>query len=173
MQTTDIKDESIKSSFLPLVCDDAELLILGSLPSEASLAAAEYYAHPRNRFWQMLAAIFNEPQPQDYDAKKSLLRRHRIVLWDVAKSARRNGSLDTAIKDVVVNEIDTLLIANPNIKTICFNGQKAFALFKSHFPMNEDINYHLMPSTSPANAAFSFQRLCQEWQKILKKLIIS
>jgi len=152
-----------KNSFAPLVEADSETLILGSLPGEASLAAMEYYAHPRNRFWSMLATVFYEPQPTDYEAKKALLRRNRIALWDMAKSAYRKGSLDSDISDVVVNEIDELLAAHPSLRIVCFNGQKAFALFRQHFTQCEDVAYYSLPSTSPANAACSFARLCCEW----------
>jgi hypoxanthine-DNA glycosylase len=159
---------TVKASFAPLVDADSTVLILGSLPGEASLAAAEYYAHPRNRFWKMLAAIFAEPQPEGYDAKKSLLRRHRIALWDMAKTARREGSLDSDISEAVVNEIDMLLETHPAITTVCFNGQKALALFRRHFMEKEGVNYHALPSTSPANAAYSFERICREWDKCLR-----
>jgi hypoxanthine-DNA glycosylase len=158
----------LKSSFRPLVEADSEVLILGSLPGEASLAATEYYAHPRNRFWKMLAAVFAELQPEDYEAKKSLLRRHRIALWDMAKTACREGSLDSDISEVTVNEIDLLLKEHPSIKTVCFNGQKAFALFRQYFEKQGAINYFALPSTSPANAAYSFERICSEWGACLK-----
>jgi hypoxanthine-DNA glycosylase len=158
-----------KSSFAALVEPDSKILILGSLPGDASLAAVEYYAHPRNRFWKMLATVFNESQPEDYEAKKSLLRRYRIALWDMAKDARREGSLDSDISEVVVNEIDTLLETHPSIKTICFNGQKAYSLFRQHFTEKEGVNYHALPSTSPANAAYSFERICKEWSDCLKE----
>jgi len=157
-----------KRSFAPLVEPDSETLILGSLPGEASLAAVEYYAHPRNRFWRMLAAVFEEPLPTGYEAKKALLRRHRIALWDMAKSAHRKGSLDSDITEVVVNEIDALLAAHPFIRTVCFNGQKAHALFRRHFRQRPDITYHPLPSTSPANASCPFERLCQEWRPRLR-----
>ncbi|MDR1718758.1 MAG: DNA-deoxyinosine glycosylase [Dysgonamonadaceae bacterium] len=157
-----------KSSFAPLVEHDSEILILGSLPGEVSLAAVEYYAHPRNRFWKMLATVFAEPQPQDYDEKKSLLRRHRVALWDMAKTAFREGSLDSDMSDVIVNEVDKLIDKHPTIKTVCFNGQKASLLFRQHFTEKEGIVYHTLPSTSPANASYSFERICNEWGKYLK-----
>ncbi|MDR3250569.1 MAG: DNA-deoxyinosine glycosylase [Tannerella sp.] len=157
----------MKKSFAPLVSDDTEILILGSMPGDASIAAGEYYAHPRNRFWKMMATLTGEPLPVSYEEKKDLLKRHKTGLWDLAKTAKRKGSLDTNISDATVNDIDGLLKDHPKIKAVGFNGGKAQTLFKANFRQREGINYIGLPSTSPANAGISFEQICEAWGKLL------
>ncbi|MDR1679678.1 MAG: DNA-deoxyinosine glycosylase [Prevotellaceae bacterium] len=158
---------ALKASFPPLVYTDTNILILGSLPGEASLAAQEYYAYPQNRFWKTIAAVTRESAPSCYDEKKRMLQKHRIGLWDLAKTARREGSLDSNMTDETVNDIDRLLQSFPQIHTVAFNGKKAQVLFDKNFNRNSGIRYLALPSTSPANAGFSFEKLCEAWQKII------
>lgn len=143
-----------KFSFPPIVTRDASLLILGTLPGEELLRLQQYYGHPRNHFWPLIAAIFGESVPSDYAARVALLKRHRCALWDVLESAERIGSSDAAIRNASVNPFATLLADYPNIRTIAFNGQKARDLFRRFVvkpglvPM-ENLATIDLPSSSP------------------------
>ena len=102
-------------SFPPLIYDDVEILILGSLPGKKSIELKEYYGHPRNRMWKILCTITNCDLPNDYASKKIFLQKNKIGLWDVASSAERKGSLDSNIKKETPNDVDNLLINYPSI----------------------------------------------------------
>ena len=116
----------VKFGLPPIVRSDARLLVLGSLPGDASLAARRYYAHPTNQFWRLLgAAIGEELQPLPYEARLERLRERRIALWDVIASASRRGSLDQAIRDAEHNRIDRLLHELTGLRAIAFNGSTA------------------------------------------------
>lgn len=156
----------VKQSFPPVLPTLPRILILGSLPGDLSLAQQQYYAHPQNRFWKVLFRLFEKDFSPDYDARIRLLHTHGIALWDVCASAIRPGSMDTAITDVIPNAIDRLLTENPSIQSVFFNGQKAQKLFDKHFHKEEHLHYITLPSTSPANAQFSLDRLIQHWQII-------
>lgn len=158
-----------KKSFGPISNPDTAILILGSMPGDKSLELSEYYGHARNRFWKVIAAITNNPLPLTYADKKELLARTSIGLWDVVHTADRKGSLDTAIKNEIPNDLDGFITRHPGLKVIAFNGAKSEALFNSYFKRKEGIRYVPLPSTSPANAAISFEKLCTVWQKILDK----
>lgn len=158
-----------KKSFEPISGPNTTILILGSMPGDKSLELSEYYGHARNRFWKVIAAITSNPLPLTYDEKKELLAQTNIGLWDVVHTADRKGSLDTAIKNEIPNDIDGFITRHPELKVIAFNGAKSEALFNSYFKRKEGIRYVSLPSTSPANAAISFEKLCTVWQKILDK----
>ncbi len=116
----------VKFGLPAIVPSDARLLVLGSLPGDASLAACRYYAHPTNQFWRLLgAAIGEELQALTYDDRLARLRERRIALWDVIASASRNGSLDQAIRDAQHNRIDQLLHELSDLRAIAFNGSTA------------------------------------------------
>ena len=116
----------VKFGLPPIVRNDARLLVLGSLPGDASLAARRYYAHPTNQFWRLLgAAIGEELQPLGYEQRLERLGERRIALWDVIASASRRGSLDQAIRDAEHNRIDHLLHELGNLRAIAFNGSTA------------------------------------------------
>jgi hypoxanthine-DNA glycosylase len=122
----------VKYSFPPIVTPDARLLILGTLPGEESLRLQQYYGHPRNHFWPLIAAIFGEAVPADYAERVDLLKRNRCALWDVLESAERIGSSDAAIRNATVNPFAAFFTDYPTIKTIAFNGQKARDLFRRY-----------------------------------------
>ena len=164
-----VEDKDIKRSFGPIVGDRAEVLILGSIPGDRSISDCEYYAHPQNRFWRVIASITGSDSIGCYEEKKQMLVNSRIALWDVAGEAVRKGSMDNAIRDAVPNDIAGLLQENKTIKTVVFNGKTAERLYDRHFDRLDGILYLSMPSTSPANATFSFDRLCNEWGKVLCK----
>jgi hypoxanthine-DNA glycosylase len=163
-------NNNITSGLAPIVSPEARVLILGSLPGSESIAKQQYYAKPTNRFWKILAILFNESIPITYTDKIEFLKRNKIALWDVIKQAERKGSLDSAIKDETVNDIALLLRENTSIRTIAFNGSKAAKTFSKYIGAI-DVDYEIkiitLYSTSPANAKFSLQDLVQNWKQIL------
>lgn len=157
----------LKQSFAPLSTPESRILVLGSLPGDTSLLLNEYYGHPRNRFWKVISEITGYRFPGSYDEKKALLAQTRIAVWDVAHKAVRKGSLDTAIEQEEPNNLEPFILAHRNLKTVAFNGQKAEKLFDKYFDRKPDIRYLSLPSTSPANAAISFENLCKAWSRLL------
>lgn len=147
----------------PIYNKDSNILILGSFPSVKSRQEKFFYAHPQNRFWKVVSTIFNEPIPQTIAEKKQMLLRNNIAVWDVIKSCDIVGSSDSSIENVAVNDIESLL-KSTNIKIIFANGDKAYKLFKKYFDNN--IGIIKLPSTSPANAQYNLERLCEEWKII-------
>ncbi len=146
----------------PFYNPDSKVLILGSFPSVKSREEGFYYAHPQNRFWKVLANIFNE----EITDKKAFLKKHQIALFDVCASCEIKGSSDASIKKVIPNDIKKL-IEESEIKVILLNGKTATNLFKK---MIKDIKIPTisLPSTSPANATYSLDKLIKEYE-IIKK----
>ncbi len=124
-------------SFPALSNPAAEVLLLGTMPGVLSLAINEYYGHPRNYFWKLLAAIFDEEIPPSYELKKALLQRNKIAVWDVLQACEREGSLDNNIRKENPNDFAAFLNEHPQIKLIAFNGQKAAAFFKNTWAFPE------------------------------------
>ncbi|MEH6650794.1 MAG: DNA-deoxyinosine glycosylase [Motiliproteus sp.] len=161
------------SSFDPVITDGAQVLILGSMPGLRSLEAQQYYAHPRNAFWPIMAELFGFDSALPYDERLRLLQIQRVALWDVLADCYRPGSLDSAIVEssIQANDFPTLLQRYPTLKAICFNGAKAEQSFRKHVrPLlgdsAEEITFQRLPSTSPAHASLSYdQKLCQ-WQVV-------
>lgn len=154
----------------PIGDADARVLILGSFPGEASLAAHEYYGHPRNHFWRLIGAVVGEPlQAFDYARRVERLRAHRIALWDVIAQCERLGSLDTAIRAEVANDIGGLLRRSPRIGSIAFNGGKAASYRKRVALIPEAARCTLLqlPSSSPANATHSLAVKEAAWMAAL------
>ena len=154
--------------FRPSIDEHCTHLILGSMPSVASLEAQQYYAHPQNRFWPMMARILEQaPPPADYPERLAMLRRHHIALWDSIAVCERKGSLDADIKNEQGNDFTALLAHYPHIHTICFNGGKSYQCFtKYNKPLlsRPDIHFHQLPSTSPANARWNMEKLTAAWR---------
>jgi hypoxanthine-DNA glycosylase len=155
-------------SFLPISNSNATILILGTMPSEQSLARNQYYGNPRNAFWKIIFTVFNTPFSTDYELRKRLLLENQIALWDVLQACVREGSLDSAIEQEIPNNFNSFLKAHPNIKQIYFNGQKAATYFKKYIPKDTHYNLTTLPSTSPAHAGKSFEIKLQEWSVILQ-----
>lgn len=157
------------SSFPPIGAPNAKLLILGSMPGQASLDANQYYAHPRNSFWPIMMDIFDAAQDLDYAARTEVLQANRIALWDTLESCERAGSLDAAITAEAVNDFAGFFANHPQITDIFFNGKKAEQVFK-RYVLNElesePYRFHVLPSTSPANASFSYAQKRAAWQVI-------
>ena len=157
------------TSFNYLIDDKTRILVIGTIPGEASLKAGEYYAHPRNAFWQIIADSFNNGVAfADYQSKKTCLKKYHIGLWDNLKFCQRQGSLDSQISQETPNDFETLLQNYPNIKLLLFNGQKSFAFFKKYHPLLlSQISYRILPSTSPANATQSYAEKLRAWHQAL------
>jgi hypoxanthine-DNA glycosylase len=161
-------ESSTKLSFEPISDCSTEVLILGSLPGEKSLAMHEYYAHPQNKFWRIIAAITNNHTPATYDDKLSMLITNKIGVWDVVREAKRIGSLDTNIVDEVPNNVDGFISRHTNLKVIGFNGTKSMKLFDKYFKRHEHLKYIHLPSSSPANARIKFDQICEKWRELLQ-----
>ena len=152
--------------FEPEYEKDSKILILGSFPSVKSREVKFYYGHPKNRFWKLLAALYEDHKPQTIEEKKSFLKAHKIALWDVIESCDITGSSDSSIRNVVPNDIAGVL-AQTNIKKIYANGKTAEKLYKKYIEPVTRQEIIGLPSTSPANAACSFERLMEVWKQIL------
>lgn len=148
----------------PVFDKNSRILILGSFPSVKSREVKFFYGHPQNRFWRVLSALFKEECPVTVEEKKSLLLSNKIALWDVIKSCKITGSSDSSIKDVVPNDF-TKILKTADIKAVFTNGTTAYNLYKKY--CDTGLEAVKLPSTSPANAAFSLERLTQEWKIIL------
>ena len=154
-----------KHPFPPLWDKNSKILILGSFPSVKSRETMFFYGHPQNRFWKVVSAIFNEETPNTIDEKRKFLLKNNIALWDVIASCDIVGSSDASIKNAIANDISPIL-SGADIKQIFVNGKTAAALYDKHiFPTCKRAAVTL-PSTSPANAAWSVEKLITEWIKI-------
>ena len=161
--------------FSPSIDENCTHLILGSMPSVASLGAQEYYAHPQNRFWPLMARILEQNDaPTVYAERVNMLLRHHIALWDSIAVCERKGSLDADIKNEQGNDFSAPLTQYPHIHTICFNGGKSFQCFKKYnkeLLRRQDIHFHKLPSTSPANARWKMAMLEAAWSVPFKCLL--
>lgn len=155
-----------KRSFPPVVDLRSRVLVLGSLPGEVSLQCDEYYAHPRNLLWPILASLFGEPVPQLYREKLALAARHGIALWDVVGAGERHASADSTIRLHEPNAIDRLIEAYPAIRGLAFNGGTALRLFERHFARRSGLTYLALPSTSPAHARLGFAEKLERWRAL-------
>lgn len=164
----------ILRSFAPVVTPRSRVLVLGTMPGVLSLAKQEYYGFPRNAFWRIMAFLTATPEvPEAYGKRLQMLRTAGIALWDVCHSCRREGSLDSNILDEVPNDIAGLLDSHPSIRAVVFNGGPAHRLFKKHIgfgAIGEGREVLVMPSTSPANASYSFDRKLAAWSELKKWL---
>jgi len=160
-----VNGEKIEA-FPPIVSKTSKVLILGSMPGVKSLGKQQYYGNPRNQFWKLLAKNFEIEEPEDYEEKINMIKKHELALWDVIKHCKRKGSLDTDIKEESVNELRDLLQNHGSIEKVFFNGGKAYELFKKHIGFEGFTQEFIkLPSSSPANTV-SFEKKLQEWKKI-------
>lgn len=148
--------------FPPVVSPQSRVLILGSFPSVKSREEGFFYGHPRNRFWPVLAQVFEEPMPQSIPEKQSLIIRHHLALWDVIASCSIEGSSDASVRDAVPVDIHRI-IDTADIRRIICNGALAGKLYRQYLQPQTQIEPVILPSTSPANAAWSLQRLTSVW----------
>jgi hypoxanthine-DNA glycosylase len=156
----------LKHPFAPVFDEHSRVLILGTFPSVRSRESGFYYGHPQNRFWKLLAVLTKtEPLPTSIGAKKQLLLENEIALWDVVASCEIRGSSDLSIGQVVPNDV-SIVLKNSPIRRIFTNGDKAHRLYGKFwaYPIER------LPSTSPANASYSFSALLERWKVLLPYL---
>jgi len=155
--------ERITHPFPPVVDEHCRILILGSFPSVKSREDGFFYGHPQNRFWRMLARIFDESVPTSIPEKESLLLRHSIALWDVIASCEINGSSDASVRNAVPVNIAQVM-ETASIRRVICNGALAGKLYRQHLLPITGLEPLVLPSTSPANAAWSLERLAEAWR---------
>ncbi len=159
-----------KACFGAVLRADTQLVILGSLPGERSLAERQYYAHPQNRFWQLVGNVLGKDLVSlDYPARLAALLDHGIGLWDTIASARREGSLDTAIREAENSPLTDLLTACPGLRAVAFNGQKAWKVGEPQLRGRGPVLVAL-PSSSPAFAAMPLAEKQRRWNELAKFL---
>lgn len=160
-------------SFPPVAGRAPRVLILGSMPGEASLRAAQYYAHPRNVFWRIMEEVFSAPDGLSYSGRLAILKKNKAALWDVLGSCSRKGSSDSAIEDASasVNDIPGFLKRHKSIRLVCLNGGKAAEYFRKavlpHLPGKPQVRCVQLPSTSPAHAGISYAAKLKAWKAAL------
>ena len=150
----------------PVYDKNSRVLILGSFPSVKSREANFFYGHPQNRFWKVLAAVFETEVPVTVDEKREFLLAHGVAVWDVIKSCDIVGSSDSSIKNVVPNDLREIL-NNADIRQIFVNGKTAEQYYKKYIEKEIGRKATCVPSTSPANAAWNVEKLVKEWKQIL------
>lgn len=152
----------------PVYDEDSEILILGSFPSVASRAEGFFYGHPRNRFWRVLSAVFGEGVPSTVEEKKAFLLRNKVALFDVLAECEIEGSSDASIKGALPNDLSPLL-SRSKIGRVFVNGKTAEKLYQKYLLPKTGMPATVLPSTSPANAAFGEDRLIEAWQEIKRR----
>jgi hypoxanthine-DNA glycosylase len=152
----------------PVIAADTRLVILGSFPGAASLAAQQYYGHSRNNLWPLLSALWNEDLVAlGYAQRLAALERHRVGLWDVYRSCEREGSLDSAIRVPVPNDLARLRQLAPRLQAVAHNGGESARARRITDQLGVDV--HTLPSTSPANASWSFARKLDAWRTVFSR----
>ena len=152
-------------NFEPIFDKNSEILVLGSFPSVKSRENNFYYAHPQNRFWRVVASVYSCPVPKNVEEKKNMLLSNKIAVWDVIKSCEITGSADSTIKSVIPNDLSEILSV-ADIKKIYANGKTAQSLYNKYIKNSTGFDIISLPSTSPANAAYSLEKLIKEWKII-------
>ncbi len=167
------------SGFAPIVSSGAKLLVLGSLPSQLSLQKQQYYGNPQNKFWQLMGELFAAGPELPYAERVDRLAACGVAVWDVLQSSVRPGSMDSAIEQstAVANDFPTFFAQQPDIRVVCFNGQKAAQLFARLVAPGLDahcktLRFQTLPSTSPAHASMSFEEKLERWS-ILKNATLA
>ena len=156
--------EHIEHTFAPVYDADSKVLILGTLPSVKSRENHFYYGHKQNRFWKVVADLCGEPVPETIEEKKAMLLAHHIAIWDVIQSCDIKGSSDASIKNVVPAHIERIT-GNAPIELVVCNGGTAGRLYKRYLKERTGLPAVVLPSTSPANAAWRLERLVERWRE--------
>jgi hypoxanthine-DNA glycosylase len=166
MSSTSPESTSLLTGLAPVIAPDTRILILGSFPGAASLAAQQYYAHPRNQFWKLVGALLDEDlYALPYDERLPRLLAHRFGLWDVLAACEREGSLDAAIRKPAANDFERLRHLCPELETVGFNGQ-ASGKFAPQFAQ-AGYRTVVLPSSSPAHMAMSFDQKLAVWRRLV------
>ena len=165
---------TFKHSFAPVVNEHTRVLVLGSLPGEASLAQSQYYAHPQNRFWHLIGDVIGVALPgMPYEARLQTLLDHRVGLWDVIAKAKREGSLDSRIRDHATNDLAALVAALPNLVAVAFNGGTAAKIGMQLLAESRlSLDLIKLPSSSPAYAAVPYEEKLKAWDALRKWLLV-
>lgn len=150
----------------PVFDENSKILILGSFPSVKSREAQFFYGHPQNRFWKVISSVFNCNCPQTVVEKKNFLLLNNIALWDVIYSCDITGSSDSSVKNAVPNDL-SLILKNSSVTKIFTNGTLSYDLYSKLCFSDIGIKAVKLPSTSPANAAWSQERLVAEWKRLI------
>lgn len=158
--------QTVKHTFDPVWDRHSEILILGTFPSVKSREQNFYYGHPQNRFWKLIAAVYEESVPETIEEKKKLILRHHLAVWDVIGQCDIIGSSDSSIRSVIPCDLAGLL-KETQIHTVIANGAKAYELYGKYQLPQTGIPAQKLPSTSPANAAWSLERLKEAWGRVL------
>ncbi len=149
----------------PFYDSESRVLILGSFPSIKSREVGFFYGHPQNRYWKVIAAVFEETPPETIEQKKEFLKRNHIAMWDTIQSCTITGSSDSSIRDVVPNDLGEILKTAP-VRQIYCNGAASHRLYMKYIYPVTGREAVKLPSTSPANAAWSQERLQTEWKQV-------
>jgi len=157
----------IKTAFPPIVNSDCRILLLGTMPGDRSLRLQQYYGHAGNHFWKLIYTLFEEPLDTDYERRKAFLLQHEIALWDVLESCTCEGSLDSNIKNEVVNDFPAFYEQYPAITHIFFDSKKAEQFYLKYVKKSERKIYHSLPSPSRANASKTFEQKLEAWKELL------
>lgn len=151
------------AGFLPVTGDFPRVLILGSFPSIQSLLHTEYYGNPQNHFWKIMDALFAIDHRLPYLDRVAFLTGHHIALWDVVQSCKRKGSADEEIRKPVFNDISGFLTTHPTVSLIVLNGTAAGRYYR-RMNLPPAIEYHILPSTSPANTRYTLAEKVEAWR---------
>ncbi|MBQ1489934.1 MAG: DNA-deoxyinosine glycosylase [Eubacterium sp.] len=162
-----MKEQFLVHPIPPTWDESSRVLILGSFPSVKSREMGYFYGHPQNRFWKVLARIFAEEVPMTVEERRAFLLRHHLAAWDVLASCRITGSSDSSIRDAVPNDILPILEGS-QIRTICCNGKKSHQIYRKYMEPAVGREAVCLPSTSPANAAWSLERLTAAWGEVIR-----
>lgn len=163
----------IDNGFVPLVSGEPKLLILGTLPSQRSLSSQQYYGHPQNAFWWIMAQVFGFSSQASYAQRTEFLCQEGIAVWDVIERCARPGSIDANIDQstLVANNFPFFFRQHPSIEKICFNGQAAGKLFAKHVEEATVLKTQVLPSTSPAHARLSRQQKLGLWRDAMAEVL--
>ena len=160
-----MKTDFIIHPIPPLYDSNSGILILGSFPSVKSRESAFFYGHPQNRFWRVMAAVFEDDVPRNVPERRAFLLRHHVAAWDVIHSCEISGSSDSTIRNVTPNDLSPILEGAP-IRRIFVNGRTAEKMYKKYTEPLIGRPAICLPSTSPANAAWSLERLIEAWRVV-------
>ena len=160
----------VEHEFAPVYNAESQVLVLGSLPSVKSREQGFYYGHPRNRFWKVVAAVLGIPEPLSIEEKKRMLLAGHVAVYDVIRACEIIGSSDSSIRNVIPADIESIVTHAP-IQAVFTNGKTAGRLYKKYQAEHIDHPMIELPSTSPANAAFSLERLEEIWKQELGRYL--
>ena len=165
---TEPSDVMIIHPIAPVYDSSSKILILGSFPSVKSREEGFFYGHPQNRFWKVTSAVFGEETPKTIEEKKAFLLRNHIAVWDVIRSCDIEGSSDSSIRNVVPNDLCKIL-DRADIKAIYVNGKTAYRYYQKYTEKKTRREAICLPSTSPANATWTMDKLIAEWKRIAEQ----